>query len=42
MMKGIPLAPQGVPRGNSLDLLGKMVEDISFNNAKNYFPMELA
>jgi glucuronate isomerase len=21
-------------------LLGKMVEDISFNNAKNYFPME--
>jgi len=26
---------------NDLDLLGKMVEDISFNNAKNYFPMEL-
>ena len=24
-----------------LDLLGKMVEDICFNNAKNYFPMEL-
>ncbi|MBA7640452.1 Uronate isomerase [subsurface metagenome] len=23
------------------DLLGKMVEDICFNNAKNYFPMEL-
>jgi len=22
-------------------LLGKMVEDICFNNAKNYFPMEL-
>ncbi len=26
---------------NDLDLLGKMVEDISFNNAKKYFPMEL-
>ncbi len=26
---------------NDLDLLGKMVEDISFNNAKNYFPMKL-
>jgi glucuronate isomerase len=26
---------------NDLDLLGKMVEDISFNNAKNYFSMEL-
>jgi len=26
---------------NDLALLGKMVEDISFNNAKNYFPMEL-
>ena len=26
---------------NDLDLLGKMVEDISFNNAKNYFPMEV-
>ncbi|MFB0552697.1 MAG: glucuronate isomerase, partial [Phycisphaerae bacterium] len=26
---------------NDLDLLGKMVEDISFNNAKNYFPMRL-
>ena len=25
---------------NDLDLLGKMVEDISFNNAKKYFPME--
>jgi glucuronate isomerase len=25
---------------NDLDLLGKMVEDISFNNARNYFPME--
>ena len=24
-----------------LPLLGKMVEDICFNNAKNYFPMEL-
>jgi glucuronate isomerase len=24
-----------------LDLLGKMVEDISFNNARDYFPMEL-
>ena len=24
-----------------MDLLGKMVEDICFNNAKNYFPMEL-
>jgi glucuronate isomerase len=24
-----------------LDLLGKMVEDICYNNAKNYFPMEL-
>jgi glucuronate isomerase len=24
-----------------LDLLGKIVEDICFNNAKNYFPMEL-
>jgi glucuronate isomerase len=24
-----------------LDLLGKMVKDICFNNAKNYFPMEL-
>ncbi len=26
---------------SDLDLLGKMVEDICFNNAKNYFPMEL-
>ncbi len=26
---------------NDLDLLGKMVEDICFNNAKNYFPMQL-
>ena len=26
---------------NDLDLLGKMVEDICYNNAKNYFPMEL-
>jgi len=26
---------------NDLDLLGKMVEDICFNNARNYFPMEL-
>jgi len=26
---------------NDLELLGKMVEDISFNNAKNYFPMAL-
>jgi glucuronate isomerase len=26
---------------NDMALLGKMVEDISFNNAKNYFPMEL-
>jgi glucuronate isomerase len=26
---------------HDLDLLGKMVEDICFNNAKNYFPMEL-
>jgi glucuronate isomerase len=25
-----------------LDLLGKMVEDISYNNARNYFPMEVA
>jgi len=25
---------------NDLDLLGKMVEDICFNNAKNYFPMD--
>jgi hypothetical protein len=25
---------------NDLDLLGQMVEDISFNNARNYFPME--
>jgi glucuronate isomerase len=24
-----------------MELLGKMVEDICFNNAKNYFPMEL-
>lgn len=24
-----------------MDLLGKMVEDICFNNAKNYFPMQL-
>lgn len=24
-----------------LDLLGKMVEDVCYNNAKNYFPMEL-
>jgi hypothetical protein len=23
-----------------MNLLGPMVEDISFNNAKNYFPME--
>lgn len=26
---------------NDLDLLGRMVEDICFNNAKNYFPMQL-
>jgi len=26
---------------NDLELLGKIVEDICFNNAKNYFPMEL-
>lgn len=26
---------------NDLDLLGKIVESISFNNAKGYFPMEL-
>jgi glucuronate isomerase len=26
---------------NDSDLLGKIVEDICFNNAKNYFPMEL-
>jgi len=26
---------------DDLDLLGAMVEDICFNNAKNYFPMEL-
>jgi glucuronate isomerase len=26
---------------NDMALLGKMVEDISFNNAKNYFPMKL-
>ncbi|MHC4602929.1 MAG: glucuronate isomerase, partial [Planctomycetota bacterium] len=26
---------------NDLDLLGKMVEDICFNNAAHYFPMEL-
>ena len=26
---------------NDLALLGKMVEDISFNNARNYFPMAL-
>jgi len=25
---------------NDLDLLGQMVEDISFNNARHYFPME--
>ncbi len=25
-----------------MDLLGKMVEDISYNNARNYFPMEVA
>ncbi len=27
---------------NDMPLLGKMVEDICFNNAKDYFPMELA
>jgi glucuronate isomerase len=26
---------------NDTELLGKMVEDICFNNAKNYFPMKL-
>jgi len=26
---------------NDMELLGKMVEDICFNNAKEYFPMEL-
>jgi len=26
---------------DDLGLLGKMVENICFNNAKNYFPMEL-
>ena len=26
---------------DDMDLLGKMIEDICFNNAKNYFPMEL-
>jgi glucuronate isomerase len=24
-----------------MELLGRMVEDICFNNARNYFPMEL-
>ena len=27
---------------NDLSLLGKMVEDISYNNARAYFPMECA
>jgi glucuronate isomerase len=27
---------------NDIDLLGKMVQDICFNNAKNYFPMSLS
>ncbi len=27
---------------NDIPLLGQMVEDICYNNAKNYFPMELA
>ncbi len=27
---------------NDLDLLGKMVEDISYNNARDYFPMALS
>jgi glucuronate isomerase len=27
---------------NDTDMLSKMVEDICFNNAKNYFPMKLA
>ena len=26
---------------NDIELLGKMVEDICFNNAKNYFPMKM-
>ena len=26
---------------NDIELLGKVVEDVCFNNAKNYFPMEL-
>jgi glucuronate isomerase len=26
---------------NDLDLLGQMVEDICYNNAKDYFPMAL-
>ena len=26
---------------NDLNLIGKMIQDICFNNAKNYFPMEL-
>jgi glucuronate isomerase len=26
---------------DDMELLGRMVEDICFNNAKNYFPMEL-
>jgi len=26
---------------DDLGLLGKIIEDICFNNAKNYFPMEL-
>jgi glucuronate isomerase len=26
---------------NDIELLGKMVEDICFNNAKNYFPMQM-
>jgi glucuronate isomerase len=26
---------------NDMELLGKMVEDICYNNAKNYFPMQL-
>ena len=26
---------------NDIDLIGKMVENISYNNAKEYFPMEI-
>ncbi len=39
--KGADMLKLDLEAVSMLDLLGKMVEDICFNNAKKYFPMEL-